>query len=51
VKDAWDRGQSVAVHGLIYSVKDGLLKDLNFCANADMDSTAVFDMSIARLGL
>ncbi len=32
VRDAWNRGQSVAVHGLIYSVADVLLRDLNFCA-------------------
>lgn len=28
VQEAWERGQSLAVHGWIYSVKDGLLKDL-----------------------
>ncbi len=49
VKDAWNRGQEVAVHGLIYSVADGRLKDLNFCATADLDSTAVFDTSVAGL--
>jgi carbonic anhydrase len=49
VKDAWDRGQGVAVHGLIYSVADGLLKDLNFCATAEADSTAVFDSAVGRL--
>ncbi len=26
--DAWNRGQSLAVHGLIYSLQDGLLRDL-----------------------
>lgn len=29
VQEAWSRGQPLTVHGLIYSVKDGLLKDLN----------------------
>ena len=28
VQDAWRRGQSVAIHGWIYSLADGLLKDL-----------------------
>ncbi|HEU4611889.1 MAG TPA: carbonate dehydratase [Kofleriaceae bacterium] len=28
VQDAWRRGQSVAVHGWIYSLRDGLLRDL-----------------------
>jgi carbonic anhydrase len=28
VQNAWARGQSVAVHGWVYSLQDGLLKDL-----------------------
>jgi carbonic anhydrase len=28
VQDAWERGQKVAVHGWIYSLGDGLLRDL-----------------------
>jgi carbonic anhydrase len=28
VQDAWRRHQSVTVHGWIYSLKDGLLRDL-----------------------
>ena len=29
VQDAWDRGKPLEVHGWIYSINDGLLKDLN----------------------
>ena len=29
VRDAWGRGQPLAVHGWIYDLKDGLLHDLN----------------------
>ena len=29
VQEAWDRGQPLAVHGWIYSVRNGILKDLN----------------------
>lgn len=29
VQDAWDRGQPLTVHGWIYSVRNGVLKDLN----------------------
>ncbi len=29
VQNAWQRGQPLAVHGWVYSLKDGLLKDLN----------------------
>jgi carbonic anhydrase len=28
VRDAWDRGQELAVHGWIYGLSDGLLRDL-----------------------
>ena len=28
VRDAWQRGQPVAVHGWIYDIRDGLLRDL-----------------------
>jgi carbonic anhydrase len=31
VQDAWDRGQELAVHGWIYSIADGLLRDLDVC--------------------
>jgi len=29
VQNAWQRGQPLSVHGWVYSLKDGLLKDLN----------------------
>jgi carbonic anhydrase len=32
VRDAWARGQSLAVHGWIYDLHDGLLRDLGMCA-------------------
>lgn len=28
IQDAWKRGQAVSVHGLIFSIKDGILRDL-----------------------
>ena len=28
VQDAWARGQTLAVHGWIYDIRDGLLRDL-----------------------
>jgi carbonic anhydrase len=49
VKDAWHRGQQVSVHGLIYSVADGLLKDLDFRVGGDGDSTAIFEAALAGL--
>jgi carbonic anhydrase len=29
-RDAWERGQELTIHGWIYGLKDGLLRDLNF---------------------
>lgn len=31
IQDAWERGQEIAIHGWIYDIADGLLKDLNVC--------------------
>jgi carbonic anhydrase len=34
VRDAWSRGQPLAVHGWIYGLHDGLLRDLNVTASS-----------------
>jgi carbonic anhydrase len=49
VQDAWSRGQDVAVHGLIYSVADGLLRDLDFCAGGGTDTTGIFERALTGL--
>ena len=33
VQNAWQRGQPINVHGWIYKLTDGLLRDLGFCVN------------------
>jgi len=30
VRHAWERGQDLAVHGVIYGIEDGILRDLGF---------------------
>ena len=41
VRDAWDRGQQLALHGWIYSIRDGLLRDTGICSeNADELATS-----------
>ena len=35
VRDAWGRGQPLWVHGWVYGLKDGLLRDLGLCIAAD----------------
>lgn len=49
VRDAWARGQNLSVHGLIYSVGDGLLRDLNFRVNGESDVTQEFEGALATL--
>lgn len=34
VQDAWGRGQDIAIHGWIYDIADGLLKDLGVCVTS-----------------
>lgn len=37
VRDAWDRGQSLSVHGWVYGLEDGLLRDLGLCVAAESE--------------
>jgi carbonic anhydrase len=34
VREAWERGQALTLHGWIYDVADGLLRDLDVCLTA-----------------
>ncbi|MBZ5557350.1 MAG: carbonate dehydratase [Acidobacteriia bacterium] len=49
VRDAWERGQSLAVHSWIYSLQDGRLRDLQFTASAPGDVAAAHRSAIASL--
>ena len=40
VQDAWARGQQLTVHGWIYDLHDGLLRDLRFCVDGAGDPAA-----------
>lgn len=33
VRDAWKRGQSLSVHGWVYALNDGILRDTKMCVN------------------
>ena len=35
VRDAWARGQTLSVHGWVYDLRDGLLRDLGLCVTAE----------------
>lgn len=43
VRDAWERGQSLTVHGWIYALRDGLLRDLGPCVGGEADLANLFE--------
>ena len=43
VQKAWDRNQQLAVHGWIYALQDGLLRDLKFCATSREEMQTFFE--------
>jgi carbonic anhydrase len=49
VQDAWKRGQPLTVHGWIYGLRDGLLKDLGVCASADSDLLPDYRATLEKL--
>jgi carbonic anhydrase len=48
VQDAWARGQAVAVHGCVYGLKDGLLKNLHVTMDRPETVVEVFGVAIKR---
>ena len=44
VQHEWDRGQELAIHGVIYSIADGLLKELNINAMDTKSIDPIFKM-------
>ncbi|HEU4429565.1 MAG TPA: carbonic anhydrase, partial [Myxococcota bacterium] len=51
VRDAWQRGQSVTLHGWIYGIHDGLLRDLHMTAERAEEVPRLYRASIgARAG-
>jgi carbonic anhydrase len=50
VIDAWRRAQPISVHGWIYGLKDGLLRDLGLTVARDGVLASEFPRAIAGLG-
>jgi carbonic anhydrase len=48
LQDAWARGQSVAVHGWVYGLRDGLLKNLEVTMDRPETIVAVFGAALKR---
>jgi carbonic anhydrase len=51
VQDAWSRGQSLTLHGWIYGVSDGLLKNLHMTAGGPDDLEHVYRVAVEALGV
>jgi carbonic anhydrase len=49
VRDAWERGQSLTVHGWIYGLKDGLLRDLRMTAASAPEAEAAYRAAVTNL--
>lgn len=48
VQDAWSRGQKLSVHGWVYGLKDGLLKNLHVSMDQPQTVVDVFVAAIKR---
>jgi carbonic anhydrase len=48
MQDAWSRGQKIQVHGLIYGLSDGLLKDLHVSMSHSAEVVDVFRNAFKR---
>ncbi len=42
VREAWARGQELTVHGWIYGLGDGLLRDLGMCVGCEAEMSACY---------
>ncbi len=49
VQEAWDRGGRVRVHGLVYGLADGVLRDLGVSTNGPDEIDARRQASVSRL--
>ena len=49
VQDAWQRGQPITVHGWIYGLKDGLMRDLGFTVRRPEDFARRYSAALAAL--
>jgi carbonic anhydrase len=50
VEAAWARGQHLEVHGLIYGLHDGLLREVGFSAAQTSDIASAYDAALGSMG-
>lgn len=49
VQDAWARKQSLQVHGWIYGLKDGLIRDLHITMDSPDDMLGIYERAVGGL--
>jgi carbonic anhydrase len=49
VRDAWERGQELTVHGWVYGLQDGLLRDLNMTVDNFPEMQTAYQTAVAAL--
>jgi carbonic anhydrase len=49
VQSAWQRGQLLAVHGWIYGIQDGLLRDLSVCITSQEEMRQVYRAAVSAI--
>ncbi|MCB1210437.1 MAG: carbonic anhydrase, partial [Verrucomicrobiales bacterium] len=49
VESAWDRGQDLTVHGWIYNLADGIVRDLSMSMNADKKIGPMWQKAVEML--
>ncbi|MCC7462438.1 MAG: carbonate dehydratase [Gammaproteobacteria bacterium] len=49
-RDAWERGQELTVHGWIYGIGDGLLRDLSVTVTGLAGARAAYQTALRALG-
>ena len=48
-RDAWERGQELTIHGWVYGLQDGMLRDLNTTVTGVAEMHTTYEAAIAAL--
>jgi len=49
VRDAWERGQALSIHGWIYGLQDGHLRDLNITVRDFSETPSAYQAAVSAL--
>jgi carbonic anhydrase len=49
IQDAWQRQQPLAIHGWVYRLQDGLIRDLGFCVSSAAEVLPSYARALERI--